>query len=113
MTNTTQTLVNISTAVRKGDGWERATTSLLGRFCTEALVDAAQAALSSLTTSERERFASSFSGWVTWTRDAAVRALCAWAHAMRLREWGAAFEASIAAAKAELPAALEALGAVL
>lgn len=115
MTNTnTTTLLAISTAVRTADGWYDATVRTCGRFCTEALVDTAELALAGLTSAEIAKFASSVSDqWARKDRDWAIQTLCAWCHAMRLREWGAAFERSCAAARAELPAAIELLGACL
>lgn len=40
--HTTQTALNIDTAVRSANGDHRATVRALGRFATEALVDAAE-----------------------------------------------------------------------
>lgn len=114
MTNTTQTLLAINTAIRTADGWHAATVRNCARFCTESLVDSAEQSLAGLTSDERAKFASSLCGqFDRHDRDWAINALCAYTHAMRLREWGAQFTATRAAAQAELPFALEALGAAL
>lgn len=118
MTHTTQTLIAISTATRKADGWYDRTASALARFNTEALRDAAIAGVAGLSTSERSKFAATVSsfeldGISTMRRERAIELLCSWCHAMRMREWSASFERSLAAARAEFPAAIESLGAAL
>lgn len=122
MKHTTMTIIAVSTAAREGDGDFYATRSATARFATEALVDVACDAIEGLSTRERAKFASSFGAneiararWfhATMSRDRAVEALCAWTSAIKLREWSDAYEKSVTAAKAELPAALDALGGAL
>lgn len=115
MMHTTKTLLAIDTAIRTAGGDFYATRRATARFCTEALVDAAEQALSALTLDETRKFASTVTSRKPFRpdRDWAIEALCSYMHAMRLREWGAAFERSCAAARAEFPAAYEALGAAL
>lgn len=114
MTNTTQTLSNINTAVLAADGWYDATSRNTARFCTEALVDAAQSALAGMTSSHRDRFCYNDSRRKSnFDRTWALNVLCAYAHSVRMHNFSVQFEATRTAAKAELPEALEALGAAL
>lgn len=114
MMHTTNTMLAIDSAVRTADGWYDATVRATARFCTESLVDSAEQALAGLTVDERAKFASSLCGrFDRHDRTWALNALCAYCHAMRLREWSASFVAARTAAIAELPTALEALGASL
>jgi hypothetical protein len=114
MMHTTNTALAIDSAIRTADGWHTATVRNCARFTTEALVDTAEQSLAGLTTAERTKFASTLCGqFERHDRDWAINALCAYTHAMRLREFGAQFERTLASAKADLPSALEALGAAL
>lgn len=118
MMHTTSTLLAISTATLAADGWYDATVRGLARFATEALRDAAVEALAGMTTSERERFASSATSYEVTNsdrmrRERAIEILCSWAHVMRMRAFSERMERARVAARAEFPAAIEALGAAL
>lgn len=118
MQHTTQTLVNISNAVRTADGWYDATVRAVARFSTEALRDAAIAGVASMHTSERTRFASSVTSYEIgaidrMSRERACELLCSWAHVVRMRDFAQQMDRARAAATAEFPSAYEALGAAL
>lgn len=106
-THTETTRSNILTAVRTADGWYDRTRSLTAKWCTEALVDVASSVV------VPEKFNRGLPTYRTATREEALERLCGWASSERIREWGEAFQAARAAALAELPAALEQLGAAL
>jgi hypothetical protein len=107
MNNAANTAAAILTAARTGHGDFRATGRALARFCTEALADVAA------NTEVPAKFASDgVPTWRTLTRDEAVARLAGWSSWRSVVEWGKRYEAARQAA-AELPAALEALGAAL
>ncbi len=109
MTNNTATLLAISTAARMGNGDQRATERTTGRFCTEALVDAAISAVSGMTVAQRDRYVSSHPTYGTITRERAVATLCGWTSCQNVIEFGA----TLAAARRDFDGALELLGAAL
>lgn len=106
-THTATTRSNILTACRTADGWYKLTVSLTAKWCTEALVDAASAV------TVPEKYNRGLPTYRTATREEALERLCGWTSSERIREWGEAFRAARTAALAELPAALDALGAAL
>ncbi len=101
------TVANILTATRRANGDFYATVRQLGRFCSEAVIDAATE------TVVDHKFSSEFPTYRRATRDEAVMRLSGWANQERLREWREAYKASRAAAIRDLPEALEQLGAAL
>lgn len=105
--HTTITAIAISEAAMSAGGDFYATRKALARFCTEALVDIATEAY------VPAKFSSDFPKYRRATRDEAIERICGWVHHQRILAWGKAFEATRQAAIAELPAALESLGAAL
>lgn len=107
-------MTKIDTAARSTHGDYHAAVRSLARFCTESLAEAAHYAREGMTQAERSKFVSSSEfSYGCDRRDIAVRILCGWVSCVQLREWSVAFEASCAAARAEFPAAYEAIGAAL
>ena len=106
----TATLVSVSHAAYAGHGDFRATMRATGRFSTEALVAVAEEAIAGMTAAEKAKYGPTRGGFAN-ARDNAVWTLCSWTHAVRMREWSDAYEKARAAAVAEFPSALEALGA--
>lgn len=94
-------------AALSANGDYRFTKSALAKWCTEALVDAAESV------TVPTKFSEPLPTWREATRDEAVMFLCGWTHSERLRKWSRAYQASRQAALSALPAALEALGAAL
>lgn len=106
--NNTDATAAILSAVRTAHGDFRATMRVTGRWCTEALADCAAAL------EIPSKFASDpVPTYRTLTRDEAVMRLAGWCSWRRVTEWGEQYRAARAAAEAEFPAALEALGAAL
>ncbi len=107
-TTTNTTDANILAAARLADGDYRATERRLARFCTEALVACAKELVVPV------KFASEpLPTWREPTRDEAMWRICGWANFRRVDDWGVKYRAARAAAEAEFPAAIEALGAAL
>jgi hypothetical protein len=107
----TLTLLAIDNAARSAQGDYRATERALARFCTEALVGAAESCRAGMTQAQIAQFLPSESRGIV--RDCAVRTLCGWVNCQRLVAWRDAFEATRNAALAEMPQALEMLGGAL
>lgn len=104
MMHTTQTLINIDSAARSACGDYHATVRALSRFATEALVDAAESCRAGSTVDERRSYMSNPT-YGTPVRDAAIACICGYVNLCRVREFGA----TLRAARAEFPTALEAL----
>ncbi len=109
MTNNTASLLSVSTAARKGNGDFYATVRSTARFCTAALVDAAESCVAGMTKDQRSRYVSGHPTYGTVTRDRAVMTLCGWVSHQKVIAFGATLEAALT----EFPAALAELGAVL
>lgn len=114
MTNTNnsslRTAITVNTLANVARGDFRGTENQLGRFTTEALIDAAEYMVGNMSTSEREKFGPYER--IT-NRERAIMAVCSVVHAQRMREFGAQMDRARAAAVRELPAALAQLGAAL
>lgn len=108
MNNTASTAATILATVRTAHGDFRATAGVTARWCTEELATTAAAL------EIPAKFASDpVPTWRTLTRDEAVRRLAGWSSWRSVKEWGEQYDLARAAAVAEFPAALEALGAAL
>lgn len=102
-----KTVANILSATRRANGDFYATVRELGRFCSEAVIDAATE------TPVDYKYSCEFPKYRRATRDESIMRLAGWANQERNREWGKAFRATRAAAIKDLPEALEQLGAAL
>lgn len=90
MMHSTKTLIAIDTAATAGNGDFYATERALGRFCTEALVDAAEQCEAGLPTSRRTRN----SRYESWRRETAIMQIAGWVSWRALQRWSADFSAT-------------------
>src|SRR5688572_25447771 len=89
MTHTMQTLIAIDTAATPANGDYYATASALGKFCTEALIDAAEQCEMGLPVSRRTRS----SAFESWRRETAIMQIAGWISWRNLQTWRAEFSA--------------------
>lgn len=98
---------NVLAAVEAGAGDYRNTVRATARFCTEELRAVAGEV------EVRAKFAEKLPAYRPATRQEALERLCGWYHDQKIQAWGRAYQASRQSAIAELPEALEQLGAAL